>query len=183
MKQLLEKIKSGQKEQILILILAGVLLLVIAVPTNETKTQVTEIQQEKQVSLQLSKREELEQKLQQVLQSVSGVGKAEVMISLKSDGQKIVEKDLQISERKEDSGESGADSSSEQRDSSESTVYQKDSNGTEIPYVTETIEPEITGVLVVAQGAGNAVTVNEITEAVMALFGVEAHKIKVMKMQ
>ena len=175
MKQLMEKIKSVGKDQILILILA--------VPTNETTTQVSETQQETQVLVQLSKREELEQKLQQVLQSVSGVGKTEVMISLKSDGQKIVEKDMQISEQKENSGESGTASVSEQRDSSENTVYQKDSNGTEIPYVTETIEPEITGVLVVAQGAGDAVTVNEITEAVMALFGVEAHKIKVMKMQ
>lgn len=183
MKQLLEKLKSGQRDQIIVLILAGILLLVIAVPVNESGTQETEVQQEKQVSMQLSKREELEQKLQQVLQSVNGVGKTEVMIALKSDGQKIVEKDIQVSEQKEERGEAGTDSSSEQRESSENTVYQRDSNGTEVPYVTETIEPEITGVLVVAQGAGDPVTVNEITEAVMALFGVEAHKIKVMKMQ
>ena len=48
--------------------------------------------------------------------------------------------------------------------------------------MTETLEPEISGVLVVAEGGGRIKTVQEITDAVMALFGVEAHKIKVMKM-
>lgn len=43
--------------------------------------------------------------------------------------------------------------------------------------------PEIRGVLVVAQGGGDPVAVQQIQEAVMALFRVEAHKIKVMKMK
>ena len=37
------------------------------------------------------------------------------------------------------------------------------------------------GVLVVAEGGGNAVVIRDITEAIQALFGVEAHKIKIMK--
>ena len=41
----------------------------------------------------------------------------------------------------------------------------------------------IQGVLIVAQGGDNSVTVRNIQEAVMALFQVEAHKIKVMKMK
>lgn len=41
--------------------------------------------------------------------------------------------------------------------------------------------PEIEGVLVIAQGGENAVVVQNITEAIQALFGVEAHKIKIMK--
>ena len=45
------------------------------------------------------------------------------------------------------------------------------------------MKPEIEGVLVIAQGAGDSAKAAEITEAVMALFGVEAHKIKVMKMK
>lgn len=41
----------------------------------------------------------------------------------------------------------------------------------------------IQGALIVAQGGDNSVTVRNIQEAVMALFQVEAHKIKVMKMK
>jgi len=42
--------------------------------------------------------------------------------------------------------------------------------------------PKIEGVVVVAQGGGNAKTVTEISNAVMSLFPVEAHKVVVVKM-
>ncbi|WP_373217624.1 hypothetical protein [Ruminococcus sp. 5_1_39BFAA] len=42
---------------------------------------------------------------------------------------------------------------------------------------------KITGVLIAAQGADNGVVSQNIVQAVMALFQVEAHKIKVMKMK
>ena len=41
----------------------------------------------------------------------------------------------------------------------------------------------MTGVLVCAQGGGDPVVVQNIQEAVMALFQVDAHKIKIMKMK
>lgn len=48
---------------------------------------------------------------------------------------------------------------------------------------SSTGETKVTGVLICAQGAGDSVTVRKIQEAVMALFQIEAHKIKVMKMK
>ena len=42
---------------------------------------------------------------------------------------------------------------------------------------------EVTGVLVAAQGAGSAVTVQNIQQAIMALFQIDAHKNRVMKMK
>ena len=42
---------------------------------------------------------------------------------------------------------------------------------------------EVTGVLISAQGGENPVTVYKIQQAVMALFQVEAHKIKIVKMK
>ena len=41
---------------------------------------------------------------------------------------------------------------------------------------------QVTGVLIAAQGGDNMVTVQNIKQAVMALFQLDAHKIKVMKM-
>ena len=43
--------------------------------------------------------------------------------------------------------------------------------------------PEVRGVLVIAQGADDLSIVEEIKEAAMALFHLDAHKIKVMKMK
>ena len=42
---------------------------------------------------------------------------------------------------------------------------------------------EVTGVLIAAQGADDGVVSRNIVEAVMALFQVDAHKIRVMKMK
>lgn len=44
-------------------------------------------------------------------------------------------------------------------------------------------QEKVTGVLIAAQGADDYVVVQNIQEAVMALFQIEAHKIKVMKMK
>lgn len=42
---------------------------------------------------------------------------------------------------------------------------------------------EVTGVLIAAEGADQPVIVQNIQQAVMALFQIEAHKIKIMKMK
>ena len=44
--------------------------------------------------------------------------------------------------------------------------------------MSKELAPEVEGVVVIADGGDNAVVAQNITEAVQALFGVEAHKIK-----
>ncbi len=187
MREWIDKLKTEKKDQILILLLAGVLLLVIAIPTDGTGKKVQESTTDGSIEVQQptesTKVEILENRLQQILSQVEGIGKTEVMITLKSEGKKVVEKDLEHSEDKEENSQDGDTVNNGQISDRESTVYEKDAQGNEIPYVTEELEPEIEGVLVIAQGGGNSSVAAEITEAVMALFGVEAHKIKVMKME
>ena len=48
-------------------------------------------------------------------------------------------------------------------------------------YNSETIQ--VTGVLISAEGGGNPVVAQNIQEAVMALFQVDAHRIRIMKMK
>ncbi len=57
----------------------------------------------------------------------------------------------------------------------------KDSKGNQEPYLSNERYPKISGVVVVAEG-GKVHVIQNIQEAVQALFQVEAHKIKVMKM-
>ena len=126
--------------------------------------------------------EELERRLSAALGNVEGVGKVRVMITRKSSGEKIVEKDTPVTDRNTKEEGDGENRSTMERTQEESTVYMQDANGSQVPYVIEEMEPQIQGVIVVAQGGDNSYVVRNITEAVMALFGVEAHKIKVMKM-
>ena len=47
--------------------------------------------------------------------------------------------------------------------------------------ITSTNDKKVEGVAIVAEGGGNAVVVQNITEVVEALFDVETHKIKVIR--
>ena len=60
----------------------------------------------------------------------------------------------------------------------EETVYGENNS----PYISKMLTPSIQGVVVSAQGGGNEKTAENISEAIQALFGIEAHKIKVVKM-
>lgn len=70
---------------------------------------------------------------------------------------------------------------SDQASREETVVRSTDGSNSE-PYVVKSYVPEIEGVLVVAEGAGSGTINRTVTEVVQALFGVEAHKVKVVKM-
>ena len=164
------------------MLLAGLLLLVIALPTGGGSTGVTEEAQTEDTartaadadSLEAYTRN-LEERLSETLSKVQGVGEVSVMITLSSTGEKVVEKDRETSSEQSGDGDS---QSSTRSSSSETTVYTGDS---QTPYVSRELVPRIEGVAVIARGGDDPVTVEAITEAVEALFGVEPHKIKVMK--
>ena len=124
--------------------------------------------------------ETVESQLKKILQSISGVGTAEVFITYADRGKKIVGKDESVSEeliQEKDSNGGIRTTTITQNDCK--TVY-----GTEeMPYVVQELTPEISGILVVAEGAGNVSVKKQIQEAIEALFGLDAHKISIMKME
>ena len=67
-------------------------------------------------------------------------------------------------------------------ESREETVYEEDGSRGKSPYVISETNPKVEGVLVIAEGGGNSRIKQEILEAAQALFGIEAHKIKIVKM-
>ena len=190
LKRLLQGMKSGErlpkKNQLLILLLTGILLLVIVVPfpedSQDAGTEANVPASAGGTGNAGQYEEYLETKTAEALQYVEGVGKVKVMITLKSSGQKIVEKDQQSSSQTtEETDSAGGTRNSEDISSDKTSVYEQDSDGAQTPYVTKELSPEVEGVIVIAEGGDNAVVARNITEAVQALFGVEAHKIKIMK--
>ena len=130
----------------MILLLLGLLLMVIALPVSDKKTNTSQ-----NTVLQNgifaggnsnetdAERSVLEGKLEDLLSQVEGVGKVRVVLM---------------------TGEAEDGKS----------FY---SSGKE----------KVTGVLIAAQGADNSVVSRNIVEGVMALFQIEAHKIKIVKMK
>ncbi|MCD8218355.1 MAG: stage III sporulation protein AG [Clostridiales bacterium] len=177
------KKKKLKKDQCLILFLAGVLLLVIAFPSScgESSSEGGETDALLEISdtVTVSDYEaEMEERLAEVLSRMDGVGAVEVMITFQDSGETVVEKDVTYSQEESSSKEDGT--SDTRTESSEATVY---TDSEEEPFVSKEIVPAIEGVLVVAEGGGNSTVASDISEAVEALFGLEAHKIKVVKME
>ena len=101
------------------------------------------------------------------------------MITLVSSSELV----LQVDERKtaDESGETDSDGrvkNSSQSEYTKETVLTGNADG---PYVIKEINPQVSGVLILAQGAGSAAVKNEICEAVEALFNLPIHKIKVLE--
>ncbi len=173
------------KSQLLIILLAGVLLIVIAMPvkknTDKGEGSARTVLQTETEDAAYEK--ELEQRLEAALAQAEGVGKVKVMVTLQSSSEKVIEKDAEnTGQNIEESDKSGGTRTTKENSIKEATVYDSKSQGEQTPYVRKEISPKIAGVIVVAQGGDNAVVIENITEAVCALFDVDTHKIKVMKM-
>lgn len=151
--------KNWNKQQWLILLLLGLILLVAAIPTkNQLSQEVSEsgdVRQEEAGGISPSsssgssyatsqafpEKAALEQQLEDLLRQVEGIGNVRAMLMLEGSSDSIA------------------------------------------AFSGENTTSSISGVLIVAEGGDNPVVVRDIQEAVMALFQIEAHKIKVMKMK
>ena len=169
-------IKKIKKEQLFIGALVGILLLVIAMPVPKVSGE--EDIPEKKMEEPVSKT--LEEELEGILQSISGVGKVKVLITYRDYGKRLVEKDESVSEELiEEADSSGGKRTTTTVQKEHQTIYQE----SEQPFVVQELSPSVEGILVVAQGAGNASVKNQIKETIEALFGLDEHKISIMKME
>ena len=185
----LEKLRHMRKDQLLIFFLVGVLLLVIALPSGtkekEKDSRHSEIDGDEAVGTQAEEQDYaryLERRLEETLSQLDGAGNVRVMVTLQSSAQKIVEKDTQgerdaITEEDSQGGRRTSENTSHQ----ETTVYEGMGEKSQEPYVSKELTPRVEGVVVLAEGGENALVKRNITEAIQALFGIDTHKIRIMK--
>ena len=195
---------GDKKEKFIIFALAGILLLIVCLPVKkterksgtgsvgilsgeqnaggesgaETKAQVPETFADDAYV------QELERELEELLQCMEGAGRVKVMITLQSTGEEIVEKDRPASRSSvtEQDGAGGSRSTNDMN-SEETTVFVTDADGRQIPYVRKKLQPAVAGVAVLAEGGGREQVRRNISEAIQALFGIDANKIKIAKMK
>lgn len=187
-KKWIERGKKVGVMRLALLIIAGVLLLLSSFggqenKKEEKKSETKQLEQSEEYQLN-TYIENMESRLTNVLSQVDGIGKVQVMITAKSTQEKVILKDVPYKKStvKEQDG-SGTTKESTEMTGEEGTVLEKQQDGSENPYITKEIQPEIEGVIVIAQGAEEKRIQAEINDAVVALFSVPSHKIKVMKMK
>lgn len=212
--------KLFRRENLLVMVLVGILLFVIALPAGDSGGNAADGKEKITGQPQVSRNEgnaaagggqagnvlkndaltdnvlkdmdeaavlnyaaDMERRLTEALSEMAEVGKVRVMITLRSSSELVVEKEMP--ESRSVTTETDAQGGSRRVDTSqvgESVVYSTE-DGNSTPYVVKTYMPEVEGVLVVAEGAGSGTVNRTVTEIVQALFSLEAHKIKVVKME
>ena len=176
--------KLFTKEKLPLILLFGILIAIISIPVkknesnkkDETDFTTKENNDEDYVN-------NLEQRIEELLENTEGVGKAKVMITVTDNGKEILYSQWDIS--KSSVTENNSDGSSvikEESNETESVLYTEE-DGINIPYVQQEEMPSIQGVVIIAQGAGKADVTAKITEAVGTLLGIPINKIKVLKME
>ena len=184
----IKELKHLKKDQLLILLLAGILLLVISLPTEKKGEKQgisqasTSSQGEQNLWDEEAYREALEVHLEELFSRMEGAGEVEVMITLASSSEKIVEKDTNgESETITEEDSAGGNRRTTNIVNDETTVYGGETDQ-EQPYVSKELTPQVEGVVVLAAGGDDAVVKKNITEAAQALFGIDTHKIRIIKM-
>ena len=208
MKQIKKIIEKLGKDRLAILLIGGLLLLVVTIPTKkEDKQSVLYATKQNQSQSIQSKNgsdksdysgleitasvletydlysEYLESKLCSILQNMNGAGKVEVFITLHDAGSIIVEKDISYRRNNDSKNDGKTTTSSAEYEDKQETIYTVDENGNEVPFVAKQILPSIEGILIVAQAGDNETVKNQMKEAVLSLFELDEHKITIVKMK
>lgn len=187
MQDFMQKIKEKKlkRSDWLILVLTGILILIIALPTDTKEKKQAEKSKEnisKENNTMEASKDEIERKLEDILEKIDGAGDVKVMITYQDSGTQVVEKDKNTSENSlEESDSTGGVRSTKEQQLQESTVYEEADAGN-TPFVSKELLPKVEGILIVASGGDNQKVKQNISEAVLALFQVEAHRIKIVKM-
>lgn len=179
--------------RIIIIILAGVVLLAASIADKKEENNIGENTDKTVSSKTLSESDALEamsdyatkeeKKLEAILEEVEDLGKVKVMITLASSEERMTLQNTDNTENSTDENDRSGGSRRKQEYSLRSENVVISSDGGEYPYIVQVNSPKIEGVVVVAQGAGTGKKDSEIIDAVVALFSIEPHKIKVMKME
>lgn len=159
--QLKKAMKNKHNWLVFLIVLIGIAL--IALPTGRAKkdTNITADHAEA-----ASSESNLEKRLSSILENVEGAGKVSVMITYASGSEKAIAYDT----TEEMSG-----TDSDTKSQKQAVVSGGD------PVILKENTPAIKGVLVVADGAGNAKVQLNLVEAVKTVLGIDSYQVTVLK--
>jgi len=193
MKKIKEMLESQNRNKLIentvIVIIIGIILIIAGSTIfsgsdkknrqEEAKKYTASQEENKNASSEL---DETEKKLKSILSQIQGVGKIDVMITYATTRENVPAYDIKKSQSKtlEKDSEGGTrDTSQEEYDST--IAYEDSENGGREPVIIKELQPEIKGVLVVAEGADRIEVRERICYSVMVLFDIPAHKVHVVQ--
>jgi len=196
LKDYIQKLGKLGKDRFILLFLAGILLVIIAMPIPQDKLSSKQWTTKNQTATEnkadsIAGETELttmqygvylQKQLETFLNSVEGVGKVKVCLTMQTSKELVPAHNTPYTRKsEEETDENGKRTLTETQNDAQIILYEQ-ADGSQSPLIIRQIEPTVRGVVVAAQGAGSQKVQNEIVELLEALFGIEAHKIKIVKL-
>ena len=180
--------KKRQIENIIVFII--ILIITVIIINNMWSTDDAEIKENSlnsskvlaETNVSTTTEDDLETKLENILESINGVGKVKVLIKYSESSTVVAMYNETTSEStsKEDNGD-GTTKDVTETESKKEIVY-TDENGKNKPITEKVVMPVIEGAIITAQGVDNANIKTSIVSAVEAVTGLAVHKIQVFEM-
>ena len=128
--------------------------------------------------------QELEQRLEEVLSLVEGVGQVRVLVSLERGRETVfaVDRNTSSSITQEQDAQGGTRYQSSQS-GQDNTIIIADRTGIDRPLVVKEIEPVVSGVIIIAEGGDNIHVRDALIRSTSALLGISANRVNVMQMK
>lgn len=129
-----------------------------------------------------SSADDTELKLKSLLSQMQGVGKVDVMVTYYTSKEEVPAYDIKRNQSSTDEKDSEGGTRRVSEEEYESTLaYEDSSSGGKSPVILKELEPEVKGVLVVAEGADSVVVRERVINAVAVLLDVPIHKVQVVQ--
>lgn len=166
MKQKIRVLNKMNKSHYLIVICLIFILSLCLLGDNDKKDSLSQSDNEDVYTL--------EKRLRNILRCIDGAGKVDVMITLESEGEKIILKDNKTS------GEPALFSDSDDTSLEERTVMTKDGSREE-PFVRKRVNAKVRGVIVCADGAYDELIKSQIVSSCVAVLDIPVTRVSVVK--
>ncbi|MDO7905169.1 stage III sporulation protein AG [Paenibacillus sp. JX-17] len=121
-----------------------------------------------------------ESSMKQMLEQIVGVGTVDVMVTVDSTEEIVVQRNVKDSQEQTEESDSNGGKRNSTQFTRDGEIVTYESSGSQTPIVTKRIKPKVRGVLVVAKGAENPVVKQLIVDAVEKGLNVPAYRVSVV---
>ncbi len=200
LKKVKEKLKQkdgeNNKKTIENLVVFAIILIITIVAINyiwsdDSKKQTITNDSNKKLAMEESNKpnetndnnENIEERLENILSNIKGVGKTQVLLTYSQTSQIIPIYDEDSSSSTTEEKDSGGGTRTVNENSTKKEVKYEENNGVKTPITQSIVNPKIEGAIITAQGANDATVKTNIIQAVEAVTGLATYKIQVFEMK
>lgn len=178
--------KSFINNLVIVLIIGIILMLTVSVFTDKEQlkedTPINTSQKQSNTNdMELIENygEQLENRLEEILSKIRGVGKVEVMVTLEDSAERIPA--FNVTESQEQTNEKDAEGGTRNiiREDSTKQVVLNNGNSNNSLVIIKEVKPKVRGVIVVAEGAEDISVKEKLYSAVKTVLGIPGNKVEV----